>query len=154
MSSAIRHFWILPLMLMFLLGSLVCEAKQLAVIVDKTNTTVELSLVDLVKIFKGESSRWPDGKAVTVILRDLSTPEMQTAMQKIYKMQPEEVKSLIAARKGTIIIAHSEEELLKLVAGTPGAIGLVDVYSINNRVSVLKIEGKLPLQPGYVLKSN
>ena len=72
-------------MLMFLLGSLVCEAKQLAVIVDKTNTTVELSLVDLVKIFKGESSRWPDGKAVTVILRDLSTPEMQTAMQKIYR---------------------------------------------------------------------
>jgi ABC-type phosphate transport system substrate-binding protein len=146
-----RYFYVL---LLLLLGSAVCVANQLAVVVDKANTTVELPLADLVKILKGESHRWPDGKAVTVILRDLTTPEMQTALQKIYKMPPEELKALIAAHKGTIVVANSEEELLKLVAGTPGAIGLVDVYSINNRVTVLKIEGKLPLQPGYALKNN
>jgi|SRR5205809_4259512 len=152
MTCSMRHFPVLLLMLV--LASAVGEAKQLAVIVDKTNTTADLSLADLVKILKGESSRWPDGKTVTVVLRNLSTPEMQTALQKIYKMPPEELKALIAAHKGSIVIANSEEELLKLVAGTPGAIGLVDVYSINNRVSVLKIEGKLPLQSGYVLKTN
>ena len=145
-----QHCWVL--MLTLLLGSAICEGKQLAVIVDKANTTAELSLADLVKVFKGESSRWPDGKAVTVVLRDLSTPEMQTALQKIYKMQPEELKALIAAHKGTIVIANSEEELLKLVAGTPGAIGLVDVYSITNRVNVLKVDGKLPLEQGYLLR--
>jgi ABC-type phosphate transport system substrate-binding protein len=147
-----RHFSVLLLVL--LLGSAVCVANQLAVVVDKTNATVELTLGDLVKILKGETHRWPDGKIVTVILRDPSTPETKIALEKIYKMTPEELKSLIAAHKGSIVVANSEEELLKLVAGTPGAIGLVDVYSINNRVSVLKIEGKLPLQPGYVLKSN
>ena len=147
-----QHCWVL--MLTLLLGSAICEGKQLAVIVDKANTTAELSLADLVKVFKGESSRWPDGKAVTVVLRDLSTPEMQTALQKIYKITPEEFKTLMASHKGAIVIANSEEELLKLVAGTPGAIGLVDVYSITNRVSVLKIDGKLPLQPGYALKTN
>ncbi|HEV3038774.1 MAG TPA: hypothetical protein VHA33_13440 [Candidatus Angelobacter sp.] len=152
MTSVPRYFSLLLLVL--LLGSGVCVAGQLAVIVDRANSTAELSLADLLKILKGETHRWPDGKLVTVILRDLSAPEMQTALQKIYKMQAAEVKTLIAAHKGSMVVANSEEELLKLVAGTPGAIGLVDVYSINNRVSVIKIEGKLPLQPGYVLKSN
>lgn len=147
-----RYFSILFLAL--LLGGAVCSAGQLAVVVDKANPTAELSLPDLAKILKGETHRWPDGKLVTVFLRDLSTPEMQTALQKIYKMPAEELKTLIAAHKGSIVVANSEEELLKLVSGTPGAIGLLDVYSINNRVSVIKVEGKLPLQPGYVLKGN
>ena len=147
-----RYFYVLLVSL--LLGNAVCLANQLAVVVDKTNTIAELPLADLVKILKGETHKWSDGKSVTVILRDPSTPEMQTALQKIYKMPPEELKALIAAHKGSMVVANSEEELLKLVAGTPGAIGLVDVYSINNRVTVLKIEGKLPLQPGYVLKNN
>ncbi len=133
---------------------MICEAKQLAVVVDKANTTAELTLPDLVKILKGENHRWPDGKAVTVILRDPSTPEMQTAMQKVYKMQPDELKAMIAAHKGTIVVANSEEELLKMVTSTPGAIGLVDVYSITGQVNVVKIDGKLPLQQGYVLKGN
>jgi ABC-type phosphate transport system substrate-binding protein len=152
MTSGMRH--LCALLLLVLASSIFCEAKQIAVIVDKANATVELSLPDLVKILKGENHRWPDGKLVTVILRDLSTPEMQAALQKIYKMQPDELKALIAAHKGAIVMANSEEELLKMVATTPGAIGLVDVYSITNRVSVLKIDGKLPLQQGYALKAN
>jgi ABC-type phosphate transport system substrate-binding protein len=152
MTSGIRHICLL--FLLVLAGSMVCEAKQIAVIVDKANPTADLTLPDLVRILKGENHRWPDGKLVTVILRDLSTPEMQTAMQKIYKMQPDELKALIAAHKGAIVLANSEEELLKMVATTPGAIGLVDVYSITNRVNVLKIDGKLPLQQGYALKAN
>jgi len=40
------------------------------------------------------------------------------------------------------------------VASTPGAIGVVDVYSINSSVEVVKIGGKLPLEPGYLLHGN
>jgi hypothetical protein len=49
---------------------------------------------------------------------------------------------------------HSEAELLKSVEAIPGAVGLVDVYSINSRVNVLKVDGKLPLEQGYFLKGN
>ena len=34
------------------------------------------------------------------------------------------------------------------------AIGVVDVYSINSSVAVVKLAGKLPLEPGYVLHGN
>jgi hypothetical protein len=40
------------------------------------------------------------------------------------------------------------------VESIPGAVGLVDVYSLNGKVNVLKVDGKLPLEQGYVLKSS
>jgi hypothetical protein len=52
------------------------------------------------------------------------------------------------------VIVGSEEELLKAVASVPGAVGLVDVYSITSGINVIKVEGKLPLEQGYVLKGN
>lgn len=130
------------------------EAKQLAVIVDKTNTTGGLSTVDLAKVFKFDSHKWPDGRPVILVLRDPSTPEMKTAMEKLYHMQPDQFKSLLAAHSSGVIIVRSEEELLKSVEAIPGAVGLVDVYSINGRVNVLKVDGKLPLEQGYFLKGN
>ena len=131
-----------------------CEAKQLAVIVDKTNNLGGLSATDLAKVFKFDNHKWPDGRSVILILRDPSTPEMQTAIQKLYHMQAEEFKALLAAHQSGVIIVQSEEELLKSVESIPGAIGLVDVYSINSRVNVLKVDGKLPLEQGYYLKGN
>jgi ABC-type phosphate transport system substrate-binding protein len=131
-----------------------CEAKQLAVIVDKTNNLGGLSATDLAKVFKFDNHKWPDGRSVILILRDPSTPEMQTAIQKLYHMQAEEFKALLAAHQSGVIIVRSEEELLKSVESIPGAIGLVDVYSINSRVNVLKVDGKLPLEQGYFLKGN
>lgn len=130
------------------------EAKQLAVIVDKTNNLGGLSATDLAKVFKFDNHKWPDGRSVILILRDPSTPEMQTAIQKLYHMQAEEFKALLSAHQSGVIIVRSEEELLKSVESIPGAIGLVDVYSINSRVNVLKVDGKLPLEQGYFLKGN
>jgi hypothetical protein len=38
------------------------------------------------------------------------------------------------------------------VTATPGAVGLVDVYTINSAVKVLHIDGKLPFDVGYAFK--
>ena len=130
------------------------EAKQLAVIVDKGNNTGGLSAAELTKVFKFDNHKWPDGRPVILVLRDPSTPEMQTAIQKLYHMQPDEFKALLAAHSSGVIMVHSEDELLKSVESIPGAVGLVDVYSINGHVNVLKVDGKLPLEQGYFLKGN
>ena len=37
---------------------------------------------------------------------------------------------------------------------TPGAVGILDVYAINSTVKVLRLDGNLPFDPGYVLKGN
>lgn len=130
------------------------EAKQLAVIVDKTNSMGGMSAADLTKVFKFDSHKWPDGRPVILVMRDPSSPDMQTAIQKLYHMNPDEFKALLAAHKTGVIMVRSEDELLKSVESIPGAVGLVDVYSINGRVNVLKVDGKLPLEQGYFLKGN
>jgi hypothetical protein len=147
-----KHLCALLLLVAFLGVS--SEAKQLAVIVDKANNVSSMTAVDLTKMFKFDNHKWPDGRNVVVVLYDPTSPEMQTAIQKLYHMQPEEFKSLIAAHQSAVVIVHSEDELLKSVQSIPGAVGLVDVYSINSRVNVLKVDGKLPLEQGYFLKGN
>ncbi len=131
-----------------------CAARQIAVVVDKTNNVGGLSSSDLAKVFKCEKVRWPDGKVIVLVLRDPSTPEMKAVIEKLYRMKPEELKALLSAHHQTVLMVGSEAELLKSVESIPGAVGLVDVYSINSRVNVLKVDGKLPLEPGYFLKGN
>jgi hypothetical protein len=41
-----------------------------------------------------------------------------------------------------------------MVESLPGAVGLIDIYSITSGVNVVKVNGKLPLEPGYVLHGN
>jgi len=41
-----------------------------------------------------------------------------------------------------------------MVNSNPGAVGIVNVYSINSRVKVLKVDEKLPMEPGYLLHGN
>jgi hypothetical protein len=79
---------------------------------------------------------------------------MQTALEKLYHMPIDDFKTLLANHRSSVVIVKSEEELLKSVESIPGAVGLVDVYSITSRVRVLKVDGKLPLEQGYFLKGN
>jgi len=130
------------------------EAKQLAVVVAKTNATSALTAADLAKLFKLDGAKWPDGKNVTLVFFDPSSADMQIALQKIYKMQPDEFKTWMASHRASILFVHSEEELLKAVESVPGAVGLIDVYSITNRINVVKVDGKLPLEQGYLLRGN
>jgi ABC-type phosphate transport system substrate-binding protein len=136
------------------------SARDIALVSNKGNTVHVLTVAELVKVCKAETSRWPDGKPVTFVMRSPSAPEMQLVLAKVYGLSPAEVNTLIAnSNRGrtnhpAIVIATSDEDLVEKVATLPGAIGAVDVYSINSSVSVVKIAGKLPLEPGYLLHGN
>jgi len=135
-------------------------ARDLAVVSNKANSLTVISLPDLVKLCKAQTNRWPDGKPVTLIMRAPSVPEMKLFLERVYELPEAQVKDLIAtanhgrANHPAIMIVDSDEELVNKVASTPGAVGVVDVYAINSSVSVMKLAGKLPLEPGYLLHGN
>jgi ABC-type phosphate transport system substrate-binding protein len=129
-----------------------CGAKQLAVVVEKENPTSGLTSVSLAKILKAQTRTWPDGSAITVVIREPGSPEMQIVRDRLYKTSFDELKALIANHKGSIVVASSDEDLLRFVGSTRGAIGLIDVYSITHDVKVLKIDDLLPLEAGYLLR--
>jgi ABC-type phosphate transport system substrate-binding protein len=150
----------LRIFIFVLLGASLAAARDLAVVSNKANAVGTITVADLVKVCKAQTSRWPDGKPVTFVMRSPSAPEMKVVLEKLYGMSQSELGSLIVtsnharANHPAILVATSDEELVNLVASTPGALGLVDVYSINSSVSVVKVGGKLPLEPGYLLHGN
>jgi hypothetical protein len=119
-----------------------------------------MTLPELTKICKGQMERWADGKPVSFITRDPTLPDLKLLLEKVYGMSKEEVKALIAnANHGrtnhpAIVVVDSDEEAVKKVESIPGAVGVVDVYSISGAVTVVKVGGKLPLEPGYPLHGN
>ncbi|HET7442919.1 MAG TPA: hypothetical protein VFJ47_16575 [Terriglobales bacterium] len=135
-------------------------AKDIAVISNKSSSMTTITLAELIKISKAETTRWPDGKLVTFVVRDPASPEMKIVLEKIYGMSAEAVSALIAnvnhghVNRPGIVVVNSDDGVIKKVESTPGSIGLVDVYSITSSVSVVKVGGKLPLEPGYALHGN
>jgi len=135
-------------------------ARDIAVVSNKANPVSTISLPDLIKICKAQTNRWPDGKPVTFIMRAPASPEMKLVLEKIYELPEPQVQELITnANHGrtnhpAIMIVNSDEDLVDKVASIPGAVGVVDVYAINSSVAVVKLGGKLPLEPGYVLHGN
>jgi ABC-type phosphate transport system substrate-binding protein len=129
-------------------------AKQIAVIVNKENATQALTAAELTKIFKCDTRKWNAGGTITVVVRDPASPEMELLLSNIYKISPDELRVFIAAHHGSVVVVDSNEAMLKAVETIPGAIGLIDVFRITQEVKVLKIDGKLPVEYGYLLRGN
>ena len=143
-----------------LAGVSLAAARDLALVSNKANPIKALTLPELAKICKAQTTHWPDGKPAVFIMRAPSTPEAKLLLEKVFEMPESGVRELIAsANRGrigqpAIMVVDSDEELVNRVASMPGAVGIVDVYSINSAVAVVKIAGKLPLEPGYLLHGN
>jgi hypothetical protein len=129
--------------------------KNWALVVSAGSKLQDVPLTDLAKLCQGHQKTWPDGKSFTLVISDLESPEMKVPIQKLLGLAPDEVKATIAKLKQlreVVKIVDSEADLLRTVQATPGAVGIVDVYSINSSVKVLRVDGKLPFDLGYALK--
>ena len=126
-----------------------CFAHHIAVVVNKDNKVQNATSAQLAKIFRAETRKWSDGTDVLLVLHKASPDEMVT-LERLNKMKESELKSFLASHKDSIRMEDSDADVIEAVASTPGAVGLVDVRSITNRVSVIKVDGKLPLEAGYL----
>jgi ABC-type phosphate transport system substrate-binding protein len=143
-------------LLLLWVASLPCvvHARQLAIVADKANATSNLTAAELVKIFTAHSRNWPDGKPVKVVMRDPSSADMQLVLRKLFNMTPEQAHDFIQAHHDAIMVADSDDAVLRFVSTSHGAIGVVDLYSLTQDVNVVKIDGKLPVEQGYLLRGN
>ncbi len=130
------------------------HAKQLAIVADAANSTTNLTSAELVKIFNARTRIWPDGRPITIVLRDPSSVGMQLILKRAFNMTADEVRTFINTHPGTIVVADSDDAVQRFVANTRGAIGVVDLYSLTKDVRVVKIDGKLPVEQGYLLRGN
>jgi len=126
-----------------------CFAHHTAVIVNKQNEVENLTSVHLTKIIRGEIKKWPDGKNVILVLHKNSAGERE-ALERLNKMSADEWNSFVAAHRESILFVDTDADVLKAVQAEPGALGLIEVHSIDNSVNVVHIDGKLPMELGYL----
>ena len=129
-----------------------------AIVVNPANPLRALNLVELGKIFRAKTTIWPDGKGITLVLRDPNSPGTKFILDKVLGGTFDEEKAVLSdpSRKTSVpvVIAESDEEVMRIVGGNAGAIGVIDVYNITGGVKVVKIDDKQPFVPGYVLKGH
>lgn len=124
-------------------------AHHMAVVVNKTNPAENITSAHLARIIKSDTKTWPSGRDIVLVLHRDSKGEMLT-LRKLNNMTEAELKSHLEARKDSVVLVDSDADVLDMVDATPGAIGLVEVRSVNDKVKVVKVDGKLPLENGYL----
>jgi ABC-type phosphate transport system substrate-binding protein len=134
----------------FLIFSLVpCFAHHMAVVVNKGNGVADVSPAHLSKIFRLEVKKWRDGTDIVLVIHEDSSGELAT-LERLNHMSSSELRAFISAHHDAFATVDSDADVLHLVETTPGAVGLVDVRSIDDQVNVLKVGGKLPMEEGYL----
>jgi hypothetical protein len=154
-----RVLWNLPGAVLALGCILLCgenaSARDVALVTSKSNRVREMKAADLTRMIK-TTHKWLDGNDLTVVLTDPSSPQMRIVAERLLSLTPNEFRQMIYVANKTkvrFLVVSTDDEALKTLQSDPYAIGLVSVYSINSNVDVLKINGKLPLEPGYLLHS-
>ena len=126
-----------------------CFAHHMAVVVSKQNSVTALSSVQLGKIFRAEAKKWPDGKNIQLVLHRASTGEALT-LQRLNKMSAQQWQNWMAEHKSSLKLVDSDDEVLNYVESTPDAVGLVEVHSLNDHVNIIRVDGKVPMEDGYL----
>lgn len=144
------------LALLFVLAGLsgAAWAKEVALVVAKASTLKGVQSVEFLKAFKTVPAKWADGKEIVFVIKAPASSETKIFGAKVLNQMAEQLPAFLANAKKTFIVVATDDEVIKTVNRMPNAIGVVDLYSINSSVTVLKIDGKLPLEPGYLLHYN
>lgn len=142
--------------LLFLVASpLLASAKKWAVVVAGGSKLQQVSLADIAKLCKGQKQSWPDGQSFKLFITDPEATEMRGPVRELFGVSSTEIKPLVAKLNSSrpfIEIVDHDEDVLRAVHATPGAVGIVDVYAIDSSVKVIRIDGRLPFDSGYPLK--
>ena len=126
-----------------------CFAHHTAVVVNKENVVDNVTSAHLSKIIRGEIKKWPDGKNIVLVLHKDSAGEAET-LEHLNKMTPAEWRAFVAAHRDQIIFVDTDADVLKEVQSEPGAVGFIEAHSIDATVTVVHVDGKLPMELGYL----
>ena len=132
-------------------------SKNMAVVVASGSKLSDVALADLAKLCKGAQKSWPGGKNFILVMKSPESPEMRLTVLKLFGDASGDIKTALARvneSRSSVKIVESDEDLLRAVEATPGAIGILDVYAINSSVKVLRVDGKLPFDVGYAFRGN
>jgi hypothetical protein len=135
--------------------------KTLAVVVHKSCTADGISAADLRKVLTGELRAWPDASPIVVIQQPDESATQQRMLQALLRTTPAGYnRQLLQVQfqgrpRPLIRVLNSDANAIAFVWNVPGAISIVDADQAAAgaaHVKILKIDGNLPGETGYLLQ--
>jgi hypothetical protein len=129
---------------------------SLAVIVSPTSKLTNISLADLRRVFQSERLTDPDGNRLIALNHPPKTVDRVGFDQTVMGMDADAVGRFWIDRKirggsGPPRTVESLTTLRRVVEKLPGAIGYLRPGQLSNEVRAIRVDGKLPEDPGYPL---
>lgn len=127
---------------------------RLAVVVGKTSGVSELSVQDLKNLYRGDQLTDPSGERIIPFALSRELPERAGFDRVVLGWSPVEVARhwidrKIRGQSGPPRSVDSPDLMLRVVAKLDGALGYVRAEDVRDLVKVVRIDGKLPTEPGY-----
>jgi ABC-type phosphate transport system substrate-binding protein len=157
----LRSTLFLALLLLTVMSALLPLAAQqagdVAVIVHRDVPIDNLSVSELRRVLLGEREFWPASVRITLLIRAPIAHERDVVLKNLCQMTEAQFRQHWIGkvfRADTALapkIVYSNEMAVDLVNRIPGAITFIDASQVNRNLKVVKIDGHLPGDKGYVL---
>jgi hypothetical protein len=134
------------------------SSGDVAVVVNSSVPVGEISFTELRRVFLGERQFWSSSLRISLLLHAPAARERDVLLRTVYEMSEAQLrqhwigKVFRAEAASAPQTFFSEEEIVQALATIPGSIAAVDVTRLPRGLRVLKIDGRLPGEPGYRLR--
>jgi len=131
--------------------------QNLAIVVNVSNPTKNLSMAELRKIFLGERSHWPNGRRITLVMIEPGHPERAAVLGLIYQMNEKDFDNhfLHGLFTGEVFVSPktlaTPVGVRKFIFNVPGAIGYLRTSDVDSSVKIVRIDGRFPNDKAYPL---
>lgn len=136
----------------------VAKGRTVAIIANAKTAADGVGFAELRKIMMGEQQFWHDKSKIVLLVRASPSPERDVMLAKVYHMSEPQFRQYWIAKMfraevaSAPKIAYTGNMAHELVKALPGAITFVLSSDVSPDVKVLRIDGKLPGDPGYPLQ--
>jgi phosphate transport system substrate-binding protein len=134
------------------------RTEALAIVVNRSNPTDDVTLAELRRIYRGQRTRWVSGRRVTLLMREGGAPERGALLRSLYDLNEHDYRRgfIQAVFSGEATDAPktlaSSNGMLRFVFNAPGAVGYMRASEVDANVKTLRVDGRLPGDPGYRLQ--
>jgi ABC-type phosphate transport system substrate-binding protein len=131
---------------------------DVAVVVQPDTPVSNLSLSEVRKIFLGDRQYWTANTPVVLLIRAPVARERDVVLKVIYQISESQFKQYWIAKifraesVSAPKVVYSNDMANDLVTALPGAIAFVDSRDVRPGTKVVRVDGRLPGEPGYPLR--
>jgi hypothetical protein len=131
---------------------------DVAVVVHPDTPITNLSLAEVRKVFLGDRQYWSTNVPVVLLIRAPVARERDVVLKRIYQMSDAQFKQYWIAKifraesASAPKLVYSNDMANELVSAIPGAIAFIDAREVRPGAKIVRVDGKLPGEPGYQLR--